>query len=256
MMVTYYLLDGSLLKDLDWFQNLTQSADAIALYQDLGEEAIGVGPWLVPARSADVSAVKLPQSHGISTITTQASLEQLVQHLHQIRQIRTDDGQSFYLRFADTRTLNAITQAWPAKLQAAIKGPVNDWKYVDRYKKPIHFAKDLPQNLAALPLLKLAQFEALVNAGRADRFALELQDFNETNLHPVTDAQQFNNVELAVKFVEKEGIQRYALQIEIARKSVLTQGRALQNTQFVALVKQVQTNGEFIAITDWKERAI
>jgi hypothetical protein len=256
MMTAYHLLDASLLKDLDWFQSITASADAVALYQDLGEEAMGVGPWLVPTQSGAVGAAALPQAHGISTITTQASLEQLVQHLHQIRQIQTDDGQSFYLRFADTRTLSAVTQAWPAKLQAAIKGPIDEWRYTDRYQARIEFAKDVPQNLKALPQLKLAQFEGLINAGQADRIALELQDFNEADLHPVTDAQQFSHVQAAVKYIEKHGIQRHQIQIELTRQAVLTDGRALQNAHFIALVEQVRTNGEFAAITDWNESRV
>ncbi len=256
MMMAYHLLDASLLKDVDWFQSLIASADAVALYQDLGDEAMGVGPWLVPAQSGAVGATALPQTHGISIIATQASLDKLVQHLHHIRQIQTDDGQSFYLRFADTRTLSAITQAWPPKLQAAVKGPIDQWHYTDRYQASIEFAKDAPQNLSTLPQLKLAQFEALVNAGQADSIALELQEFDEQGLQPVTNAQQFSHVVSAAKFIEKHGIQRHQIQIELARQAVLTQGRALQNAQFTDLVEKVRTSGEFAAITNWKERAL
>lgn len=254
MRATYHLLDGALLKDVDWFAHISQSPDAIALYQDLGEDAMHVGPWLVPANSGPLGTVALPLTHGISTITTQASVEQLVQHLHQIRHIQTDDGQSFYLRYADTRTLSAITQAWPAKLQAAIKGPIDDWQYTDRYAQPVHFAKDVPQQLAPLQKIKLAQFEALINAGQADRIALELQEFNEADLQPVTNAAQFSYIEQAIHFVEKPKVGRYSLQIEIARQAVLTQGRALQNPQFIALVEQAMDGGDNAPVTDWKEQ--
>jgi hypothetical protein len=256
MMTTYHLLDGSLLGELPWFQNLTQSADAVALYEDLGPEAVSVGPWLVPVTSGRVGVVGLPQCHGVSTLSTEASAEQLLAHLYSIRQVQTDDGQSFYFRFADTRTLSAASRAWKPKLLAAIKGPVQEWLYTDRYQTPIEFAHGVAQTTAALPQLKLAQFEALINAGQADRIALELQELNEPELQPVTQAQQFRSVEGAVKLMQQHEISRYPVQIEIARKAVLTQGHALDHAEFIALCKKAQLNGHFEAITNWEQRSL
>lgn len=211
--------------------------NAINLYADLSPEAAGVAPWLVPEPLSDnLGTLSLPARYGCSQIVSDASLDEVVTHLRQLRHLQTSDRQRFYFRFADTRVLQAREQAWPQPMLARIKGPINRWTWHDRRGVLCAVAPEVAGIRRPLEVLSLAQFQALIDAGAADRMANALQELREPGLHPVQDADQFHHVEAAVAFMGTEPPYGWTVQRAIARQAVLTQGRALEDPAFHALL--------------------
>jgi Domain of unknown function (DUF4123) len=244
MKANYFLVDASVLRGHSLLGQVKQDPYSIALYQDLGEEAESIGPWLVPAQSMRLPVLALPQRHGVSEICTHADMPTVVQHFADIRYLQTDDGQQFYFRYADMRTLQAAERALPGTAIASLKGCITHWHYTNRDNARCEFAADRPGTDQPLPPLRLAQFEALVKAGAADRLALSLQELTEPGLDPVVNAQQFKYTETALRYIEKHAIQHYPLQVEIAKQIVLSQANALQSPKFDSQVARAVKNGD------------
>lgn len=244
MKADYFLVDASVLRGHPLLGQVQQNPRAVALYQDLGEEAQSIGPWLVPAQGIVLPVLALPQRHGLSEICTSADMQTVAQHFADIRYLQTDDGQQFYFRYADMRTLQAAERALPGKAIASLKGCITHWLYTDRDNARCEFAADRPGTAQPLPPLQLAQFEALVEAGAADRLALSLQELTEPGLDPVANAQQFKYTETALRYIQKHAIEHFPLQVEIAKQIVLSQASVLQSPEFDRQVARAVKNGD------------
>lgn len=236
-----WLLDAAMVSNTPAAAWLTQP-DAINLYADLPAEAAAVAPWLVPATSDGLAAaLPLPARLGVSLLATQLDLAALADHLRRLRYLRMADGQEFYLRFADMRVLQACERAWPASQLARIKGLVESWAYVNRSGVWQFFASDVRGVAQPLGPVSLQAFEALIEAGAADRMALALEKLREPDLMPTQHADQFTRVEQALSFMQTriaagEGLAAWEVQRAVARQCVLSDGRVLQDADFIALL--------------------
>lgn len=216
--------------------------EAINLYADLPSQAAAVAPWLVPATSDELAAtLPLPARLGVSLLTTDLDLADLANHLRRLRYLRTSDGQVLYLRFADMRVLQACERAWPASQLARIKGPVERWAYVNRSGVWHAFAPAVRGVAQPLAQVSLRAFEALIEAGAADRMALALEEIDEPGLMPTRDAKQFAMVEQAMAFIREQAaagspVGAWDVQRAVSRQCVLSGGRAIQDASFRELL--------------------
>ena len=236
---------------------ITADARAVPLYGDLGAEARGVGPWLLDGSFAiELDQLPLPGRLGISRWQTDAGLKELLEHAKAIRHLQTDDGQSFYLRYADTRVLDAVKTALPEGMQATVQGPLLHWTWLDRDMQPARFLA-AGRERAHTRALKLttAQFESLLAAGLPDRLALMLEELNEPELRNLHHASAFVPIRAAAAFLRENHIEAFSFQRAIARQAVLTGGAALRSDEFMAAVSAVMNGSAAIGVIDaWVPR--
>lgn len=241
MTTRVWLLDAAMVSSTPAAAWLTQP-HAINLYADLPSEAAAVAPWLVPVTSDELAAtLPLPARLGVSLLTTKLDIAGLADHLRGLRYLRTADGQVFYLRFADMRVLQACERAWPASQLARIKGLVQSWTYINRSGVWQSFAPAVHGVAQPLGPVSLQAFEALIEAGAADRMALALEEMDELGLKPTQDAEQFAMVERAIGFIRAQAaagspVGAWDVQRALARQRVLSGGRAIQNSDFHELL--------------------
>lgn len=249
---TLLLVDGAMVGGSPSAQALKLAEQGVALYNDLGEPARATGPWLLPYDEwAQLSEQPLPQRLGMSVVSAKVSVDDLLGHLQSLRTVTMDDGQRFYLRLADTRALTAMMRAWPADLLARIKGPIERWQWVGRGMQVTHFAPDVAGVSRPMPRITLAQFEALVQAGEADRLAAELETMNEPGLQPCRDAEQFHHAQQALGWCAARAITTWRLRCAVARLAVLSGGKVLLDAGFDCAAQQAQHTGEFGCIDAW-----
>lgn len=249
----HLLADGALLQDGPLARRLAPEGPGRALYEDLGESAARVGPWLLPwPDDLDLSQVPVPSRFGLSQLQVAVPPDALHQHLRGLRHVSTDDGQRFFLRLADTRALAAMAQAWPADLLAALKGPVQAWRGCDREGQWWNWAPGIKGHSRAMRPLTLSEFEAVVAAGEADRLAAELEGLGESDLKPMHDPQQHRLVSQAVAWLAARAPLPWAWRWTIAWQAVRTGGRALDSAAFEQCLAQARTSGDLSQLRTWR----
>lgn len=133
----YWLMDGSALAPSE-VASLARARQIRWLYDHLeDDQAKFVGPVLVaPCVLADEVAAQLQAAEArawaISTLHAQTDFDILGRHLVALRYLHTQDGQRYYLRYADSRCLTALWPVLMASQQRALLGPVQRWVYTDR----------------------------------------------------------------------------------------------------------------------------
>lgn len=133
----YWLLDGSALTPSD-LTDVSQAQQFRWLYDHIADEqSRAAGPVLVaPCPWADELAKRWQadeaRAWAVSSIHSQADFEALARHFVALRYLHTQDGQRYYLRYADSRCLAALWSVLSAAQQCALLGPVRHWCYWDR----------------------------------------------------------------------------------------------------------------------------
>lgn len=134
----FLLLDGSALAPSE-VQSLTRAQQIRWLYDHVDDEqAMFVGPVLLaPCAAADQVADQLqsdePRAWAVATLLAETDFDTLARHLVALRYLHTQDGQRYYLRYADSRCLTALWPVLTAPQQRALLGPVQRWAYTDRH---------------------------------------------------------------------------------------------------------------------------
>ena len=241
MSTDWWLLDGAMLRGSELLRAVSARERSVPLYKDLGAEAGSVGPWLLEGSfQIDVEQVSLPSRLGISRWTTNAGLDELIEHAAAIRHLRSDDGQSFYFRYADTRVLEAAENALPPSMHATIQGPVAQWTWLNRQLQLATFAPRVDAKQPGLRLnLTTKQFESLLAAGLPDRLALMLEELSEEQLGDLQCRETFASICKAADFLAQRHIDSFALQRAVARQAVLTEGAATGSDDFSTAVAGV-----------------
>ena len=248
----HLLVDGALWHDRPPVPGLDLERHGRALYEDLGDAAARVGPWLLPwPADLDLASVPLPTRLGLSQLEVEVSPEALFQHLMRLRQVAMDDGQRFFLRLADTRALAAMAQAWPKDLLAALKGPVLAWRWCDRDGHWVDWVPGLAGCVRPLRALRLSEFEALVSAGEVDRLAAELEGLGEEGLKPVQDPAQHRLVARTVAWLAQREPLPWPWRWSIAWQAVRTDGLALRSADFEQCLAQAWAAGDLALLRAW-----
>lgn len=138
----WFLLDGSMIEATER-QTLTRQAWlSHKVFDGTRFKAYGDnGPWLL---QAPIASKERPAWFGtlvricnglpaLSMIETQRASSLLKATLASLADVRTEDGQSFYCRFADTRVLASLVRVLNEKQRKDIAATIYRWHYVDRH---------------------------------------------------------------------------------------------------------------------------
>ncbi|RTL30436.1 MAG: DUF4123 domain-containing protein [Burkholderiales bacterium] len=133
----YWLLDASGLTPTE-IDGLHQVTLIRWLYDRIpDDQAASVGPVLLGRSTLADSIVAALQADvarawAISTLHTDVGIDALEHHLATLCYLHTQDGQRYFLRYADSRCLVALWSVLSESQQRALCGPIDRWFYIDR----------------------------------------------------------------------------------------------------------------------------
>lgn len=236
------LLDAAMLRHSAKWAELSVRPDAIPLYADLGESATSVGPWLFPGlRLVDVQPTPwpLPERLGCSEIEYIGSIDDLQRHLLNMRVAQLEGGQTYYLRYADMRALEALVCALATPSQRALlAGPITSWRYIGRGGEETAVGQrgrwPAPSPIAARRLsLSNRQLGQLLDASLADRLAAAVDELAEPGATPQTQPGQFEQVVQAARFALEQPIDAFVIQRALAHKAAVQESGFLSDPAFL-----------------------
>lgn len=146
---TAYLFDAGGLLD-DEIAHLRRSSMNQWIYDHTGDaRAETMGPVLViPTPDVVTMALRIAEdaerAWAVNALCAQAGFDRLAKHIRALRQVRTQDGQRYYWRFADSRCLTALWKELSVRQQAAALGPISRWQFHARNGRPVDL--HLPPN--------------------------------------------------------------------------------------------------------------
>lgn len=106
------------------------------------DRAARMGPILAPIddhSSLVVDKVKADESRlwAVNQIDSVVGREPLIRHLACLVHCWTADGQRFFLRFADGRSMRAVWSALNARQRSRVLGPLHRWRTTGRDGRPV-----------------------------------------------------------------------------------------------------------------------
>ncbi|WP_313700848.1 DUF4123 domain-containing protein [Achromobacter sp.] len=181
-MHTFFLFDGALLHDTALHELLLKDPEIRLLYEDESPQAARIGPMLLPARqevARMISQLATDNSElvfGYSLLRSTVRLDQIQQHLQQLRFIHAVSGKRYYFRFADGRAFANVWRTLSTDQRQAILGPVQQWHHYDPAGRQC-CGRTAPQQstspASALPLqLRPDQWHQVLNATRVGELFL------------------------------------------------------------------------------------
>lgn len=128
----FILFDGAIVPTDRIVSIIHDGYPGCCLYEDLGDEAKQVSPWLLSLSSpAEELAVEMGGSrmraHGVSRLLAPTSMKTLELHLRQLQTLFSGRKQ-YYLRYADGRSLADLWEVLNPIQRAALLGPVEVWE--------------------------------------------------------------------------------------------------------------------------------
>lgn len=257
-MHTFFLFDGALLHDTALHDHLLKALENRLLYEDESPQAARIGPLLLPARPEVTRMIsEQATSHsellfGYSVLRSAACLDQIQQHLQQLRFIHTVSGKRYYFRFADGRAFANVWQTLSLEQRQAMLGPVQQWHHHDPAGRQC-CGRTAPRQstrpASALPLqLQPDQWHQVLNATRAGELFLATSKVNYGPPAQGTRAQRY-----AWTTQIHEELQRLRIQdtpVRIAATLVVwqTAGYVLGEEVFEAALKKANHSGDISGV--------
>lgn len=262
-MKDYVLLDAAIWRDFPHFDALMRTANAVPLYADLpSADASLFGPWLLQAEAFEAcfpgdESRSSPWRYGVSRLATDAVLASLVKHLESQRSIAMADGDRYYLRYADTRALDALARVLTPEQMSQLKGPVAHWHYRDRFGEDREFGAGVPADSRRHAVIVLSEsqsarlLEHQLAGALADELAVSGGDPDQLDL----SADQYPHVEASAAFVLAHGIEPFNVQRHIAAIAVETEGAVLTDARFTKQVDSLRASAQWHELTKWRVSA-
>lgn len=128
----FILFDGAIVP-MDRITSIIRDGyPGCCLYEDLGDEARRVSPWLLSLPSpAEDLAVEMSGSritaHGVNRLSAQTSIRTVALHLKRLQAVFADN-KPYYLRYADGRSLADLWEVLNPIQRAILLGPVKAWE--------------------------------------------------------------------------------------------------------------------------------
>lgn len=256
----FILFDAAVCRGLSQFDDLTQTAGAVALYADLPSHDAGLfGPWLFEASAfhaivPDDIPPALPWRYGISHLSSVAGVADLAMHFKSQRSIAMADGDRYYLRYADTRALAALKRVLTPRQMHQLKGPVARWRYLDRFDEDQEFGETVAGDLCRREMIVLSDEQStnLLEQQLAALLADEIDTTSDGVLDPHRVAAQYQHVEEAAAFVLSHGIEPFEVQRHVAAVTVETGGTLLTDKQFLDHVRSLQGAARWQELLKWR----
>lgn len=225
----YWLFDASALTPSQ-VDGLRQAPQARWLYDHVqDEQAASVGPVLVaPCAAADQLAALLQaddaRAWAVATLHAQTDFGTVAQHLVAVRYLHTQDGQRYYLRYADSRCLVALWGVLSASQQGAMLGPVHGWAYTDRQAQPqvIGLAHESASGTCARSTMSLRlnnqQLGGLLQSTWPDQLLCSVAERQpDLGGHGLTSWQRYTCAQRVCEWLLAEQEDRYPVQVEMLK---------------------------------------
>lgn len=139
----YWLIDGGALTEAET-QMLSTNLGVHSVYDHLKDEsAMRMGPWLIASETevGDSLAAALRADDlrrwGLNELHTSVKTDVLKRHLMSLVYAWTSDGQRFFLRFADGRSMRAVWSVLNARQRSGLQGPIQRWRTTNRSGEPV-----------------------------------------------------------------------------------------------------------------------
>jgi len=265
-MTDWVMFDGALMRDEIDVQHLVQSGGAVAVYADFGEEAAAAGPVLMPAdlapsvRSeprASLASLRA-RRYGRAALTTDVTVEELAAHLRSIRSLHTADGQRFFFRMADSRSLEMLWTVLDEQQRGALLGPVAAWSFTDASGVSITFSRQQDRvSPAPLPMrLTDAALHRLTELSWPWQLLVAAEDAGAEIPSDASDRYLLDLVSEATRMVREAGAQAgFAVETSLAVALITTRGTASQNPRFAVALSEARTANRPDAIYRWLDEA-
>lgn len=229
-MTRYWLIDGGVVTQAEW-QQVDAHTSTCHLYEFLNDEqATLMGPRVLSDTSDSrqlTDALKADEIRrwAVSELHTDLGHEALAVHLKKLVYCWTADGQRFFLRFADGRSMRAFWSVLSDKQRGNIAGPLSAWQTTERDGKAVDLMPPHKPNHASHPSFRLtlsdAQLSGLMEASWPDQLLSAVLD-EQPHLAGMCSATA--RYELAVRtcsWLKERGEERYPQQ-KAALAHVLT----------------------------------
>ena len=227
----YWLLDASALTPSE-LVSLRQAPQIRWVYDHIQEEqAAAVGPVLVsPCAYADQLVEQLQadenRAWAVATLHTQADFRTLAQHLVAIRYLHTQDGQRYYLRYADSRCIVALWPVLAVSQQRALMGPVQHWAYTDRQVQ--HQAISLGHETLPVAAVRSAtqlrlsdqQLGGLLQRTWPDQLLCSVSELQPDMGHGLTSWQRYACAQRVCDWLLAKQEERYPVQMAMLKLSL------------------------------------
>lgn len=154
-------------------------------------------------------------------------------------EIETEDGESFLLRFADTRTTPAIARSLPSSAWRRLSSNIGRWLYVDRVGKLQTLLPSPAQSTAedetksAIRITDKALGE-LLESGQPDALANTLHEHFPDLLSATDGASTHQRLADVCGLAARNGIESFPDLTAIAVAVYATDGKLLADNQFTA----------------------
>lgn len=244
----YWLFDASPLTPPQ-VDGLRQAPQVRWLYDHVqDEQATSVGPVLVaPCVAADQLAALLladdARAWAVATIHAQADFGTLEQHLVAVRYLHTQDGQRYYLRYADSRCLVALWSVLSPSQQGALLGPIQHWAYTDRQAQPQAIslgheaAKAAFNRFPAQLRLNNQQLDGLLERTWPDQMLYSVAERQPHLGQSLTSWQRYTCAQRVCDWLLAEQEDRYPVQVEMLKLILSNASLDWDDDQWAASLK-------------------
>ncbi|NBA95429.1 DUF4123 domain-containing protein [Pseudomonas sp. R5(2019)] len=258
----YYLFDGALLNSTapSW---LLEQPGLYRLYDDLGEQAASVGPWLLPTtdpvneytRTLLTSGTE--QRFACSGLTCRAPLPALLEHLRALRYLQSGGTQRYYFRYADGRAFSDLWRTLTPAQRRATLGPINTWNHLDLTGNVHKALAPHPDEVAAevsLPLrLQPQQWHQLIENGRIGELfdaTAQIDDGLPPHGQP---HERYHWTCQTYAWLRRMGVESVPVQVAANRVIWQTAGLLLKQEQFQSALLQAQRSGDISRVLEFAQ---
>ncbi|MGV5311690.1 DUF4123 domain-containing protein [Pseudomonas aeruginosa] len=257
-MSTFFLFDGALLHGTALHERILEEPEIRLLYDDQSPQAARIGPLLLPAcREVAQMISQLATSNselvfGYNLLRGPAHLDQIQQHLQQLRFIHALSGKRYYFRFADGRAFATVWQALSIDQRHAMLGPVKEWYHYDPAGRECCGRAD-PQRstspASALPLqLQPDQWHQVLNATRVGELFVATLNVNYGPPAQGTRAQRYAWTTQIHERLQQLRVDKPPVRIAATWVVWQTAGSVLGEELFVAALKEANNSGDISGV--------
>lgn len=132
--------------------------------------------------------------HCLSWLESPLALPDLAAHLRSLTRVEAEDGESYDIRFYDTRILPAWYQMLDTSQEASALGPIASWTYLGRDGMPCTLFGHARLDARACDMMKLtaAQERLLLEAALPDIVLKHLEQNGNADLAAMPRAQRYS----------------------------------------------------------------
>jgi|GEM_PF-5690604 len=258
----FVLVDGALARGMLDCQALLRQPGVWAIYEDLGTEAAAVGPILTttPANmlidAGTLANASLPArrawGYAHASLQTSEDAAAVVTHLRRSRYLYTQDGQRFFLRYADARCLLALWAALEEPQRKALLGPVERWTVLSADRKSVSLLASAVNQAVTTPLkLNGRSLETLTRAMWSWSLLGAAEEADEALVEKGSDASALLWCDRATAIANEEPRSGFAVETMLAVALIRSDGRADSDATFHQALHRARQANDAHEIQRW-----